>query len=302
MDALLWNYVKFGWPVFPCNRDKTPATKHGFKDATLDADQIKTWWRENAEYSIGLPTGNVSGVWVLDVDLPDGPATLEALEKKYGELPKTKRQQTGSGGTQYFFKYDPSISVKNTARKLGPGLDTRGDGGYVILPPSGHPSGGHYKWIKNGAKSAILPAPAWLIDLLQEPKDNQPARQTYNGGTSRYGERALLNQTDRLLGASQGERNNTLNEVAYSVGQLVAGGEIDEYQARAAIYGAAFTIGLKEREINRTIDSAFKASAREPRRAEDFGQTGQIGRTGQEYHNTTLGDLKGTWQKRLKNG
>jgi len=139
-------YAAKGKPVFPCGINKKPLTAHGFKDATTDPAQIREWWEKWPDASIGMPTGKASGLWVLDVDLPDGPASLEALEAKHGKLPPTLTQKTGGGGSQFFFVLPEGRTVKNSAGKIGMGLDIRGEGGYVILPPSDHESGGRYEW------------------------------------------------------------------------------------------------------------------------------------------------------------
>lgn len=147
LEAAL-KYAENGWPVFPCNIQKRPMTQHGFKDATCEAKQIKAWWTRDPEALIGCPTGERTGVWVLDVDLPEGPNTLAALEAEHGPLPATLEQRTGSGGQHLFFKWIDGREVRNDVKKrLGPGLDVRGEGGYVILPPSGHLRGGTYEWI-----------------------------------------------------------------------------------------------------------------------------------------------------------
>jgi putative DNA primase/helicase len=139
------NYASRGLPVFPCGKDKKPLTGHGFKDATTDHAVIQQWWCQYTNALIGMPTGVASGLFVLDVDMPYGPASLKELERKYGPLPATVMQKTPSGGRHLFFKHPGKGSkIKNSAGKLGPGLDIRGDGGYVILAPS--PG---YEWIEH---------------------------------------------------------------------------------------------------------------------------------------------------------
>lgn len=140
-------YAAHGWPVFPCSTDKRPLVKNGFKVATTDEKQVRDWWGRWPEASIGMPTGFLSGVWVLDLDLPDGPGAMKQLEAAHGALPGTLSQQTGGGGFQLFFRWDPAHPIRNSAGQIGSGIDVRGEGGYVILPPSGHPSGGRYVWL-----------------------------------------------------------------------------------------------------------------------------------------------------------
>ena len=138
--AAALEYADRGWPVFPCKLDKKPYTSHGFKEATTDSEQIETWWAQWPEASIGIPTGAQTFL-VLDVDpRHGGHVSLAQLEQRHGELPLTRLVQTGGGGRQYYFQW-PGVLIRNSAGELGAGLDVRGDGGYVIAPPSGHPSG-----------------------------------------------------------------------------------------------------------------------------------------------------------------
>jgi hypothetical protein len=159
-DAAL-AFARAGRRVFPCKeRGKQPLTEHGFKDATTDEGTIRDWWSRWPDANIGYPTGERI---VLDVDGAEGEAALAALEKEHGPLPETLRARTGEGRHLYF---DPNGAViRNSAGKLGPHLDVRGVGGYVILPPSVHASGTLYEWL-NRVKPA--PLPAWFGQLLSE--------------------------------------------------------------------------------------------------------------------------------------
>lgn len=152
------NYAARGWRVFPCKpRGKTPRTKHGHNDATTDAGKIRDWWSACPDANIGLATGD--GLAVVDVDNPDG---LYELEAKHGDLPDTLGAVTGSGGAHLFFRYDgDELRSKNG---FGRGVDLKADGGYVIAPPSVHPSGGVYAWdtADDLPSEVITPLPAWI--------------------------------------------------------------------------------------------------------------------------------------------
>jgi len=109
---------------------------HGLKDASKDSATIKRWWRVYPDANIGIPTGAVSGRWVLDVDLDDDPSidgrqSLATLEAQNGTLPDTIRVSTGSGGWHVYFRHD-GTNIPNSTSKLGRGLDVRGDGEGVI--------------------------------------------------------------------------------------------------------------------------------------------------------------------------
>lgn len=143
------SYAARGWRVFPCRPSgKEPLTPHGCKDATADEATIRAWWARWRDANLGATTGAPSGVVVLDVDKKhgiDGEEALRVLEAQHGALPDTVEQITGSGGRQLLFRHPGGI-VSNSASKLGLGFDVRGDGGYVIVPPSIHPNGHPYEW------------------------------------------------------------------------------------------------------------------------------------------------------------
>lgn len=152
-----------GLAVFPClPRDKRPATPHGCKDATADQDIIKQWWRREPNYNVAIATGAISGVFTLDID--NAEHELAKLERDHGELPPTVETITARGRHLYF-KMPTGAPVRNSASKLAPGIDVRGDGGYTIAPPSVHPSGRRYCWSVDSA-SAFAEAPPWLLDRL----------------------------------------------------------------------------------------------------------------------------------------
>ncbi|MDI6798370.1 MAG: bifunctional DNA primase/polymerase, partial [Desulfatibacillaceae bacterium] len=170
------DYARRGWAVFPCN-GKAPLTPHGFKDASTDPAQIQVWWQKWPDANIGAATGPASGVWVLDLDLPHGPESWQALQEQHGQAPETLTAQSGGGGLHYFFRWNDTARIQSKPQKtLGAGIDTKGQGGYIILPPSSHKSGGHYHWLNN---APIVVAPQWLIDLLlnKVPAPQAPAPQ-----------------------------------------------------------------------------------------------------------------------------
>lgn len=183
-------YAKRGWKILPlhgvvsgcctcratlacANPGKHPRTAHGLKDASTDGHQIDKWWNKWPEANVGIATGILSALVVLDVDDKNGRAgsrTLQALEAAYGELPATLTSTTGSGRHLYF--RHPGGIVSNSASLLGEGLDIRGDAGYVVAPPSIHANGRMYQWANPGTDIASLPD--WLMGLLTEPAHQQP--------------------------------------------------------------------------------------------------------------------------------
>ena len=256
------DYASRGWKVFPCGIDKKPLTHDGFKSATTDPEKIKKWWTKHPDASIGAPTGH--GFFVLDIDLPDGQTTLDALEEANSPLPPTLEQKTGSGGRHLFFSVDTEI--RNSAGKLGKNIDIRGDGGYVILPPSSHESGNSYEWIN---KAPMVAAPQWLLDMLTKkaPPVTPPVTVTVPVRSGNYGQQALDNEIAALRGTGKGSRNERLNTSAFSLGQLVAGGELDRGLVEGELRSAALSTGLTIQEAEKTIRSGLDAGMQDPRTA-----------------------------------
>jgi hypothetical protein len=162
-----------GLAIFPClPRDKRPATQHGLKDATTDPIEIENWWHQNPNYNIAIATGAISGIFVIDLDGADAEAGLRKLETQRGELPATVESITGRG-RHLFFKW-PEKPVRNSAGKIATGIDVRATGGYVIAPPSIHPSGKRYCWSVDSA-ATFATAPEWLLSIITEPENGTAA-------------------------------------------------------------------------------------------------------------------------------
>ena len=154
-------YASWGWPVHPIAAGaKKPASPHGFKDATTDPAQIRAWFENSPRLNLGLATGRSAGVWVLDID-DGGAETLLDWERDHGGLPDTPLVRTGSGGRHYFFRNPPDLVIPSKV-KFATGTDTRGDGGYVVLPPSVTEK--PYTWLNEIDEPAD--APPWLISLV----------------------------------------------------------------------------------------------------------------------------------------
>lgn len=188
-----------GIPVFPCKADKTPWTEHGFKDATEDANEVCELWARRPGASIAMPTGRPSGRIVIDVDpRHGGNESLEQLQAKFGPLPVTLESRTGGGGRHLFF-WCRGTDIRNSAGKLGPGLDVRGEGGYVILPPSPHPSGNSYSWVNE--KQAIVEMPGWLESLLIEPSPRGTSAANGNGNGEKIPQGSRNQHLASLAGA-----------------------------------------------------------------------------------------------------
>ena len=141
-------------PVFPVGKHKRPLTEHGFKDATTAEATIREWWAQWPQAGIATPMGG--GLFVLDAD---DEAALAALEAEHGQLPPTVEVITPRPGRHIYLGGD---GITNSAGALPDGIDVRGIGGYVVLPPS--PG---YEWRTAPDEIPIAPAPPWLLALLR---------------------------------------------------------------------------------------------------------------------------------------
>lgn len=188
-------YARLGRPVFPCGEDKRPLTLNGFKDASTDPGYVSVTWKLFPNALIGSPTGN--GTIVIDIDGPDGEEALQSLSFELSDLPETRTASTGRGRHLY---YRVPCEIRNSAGKLGTGVDVRGDGGYVILPPSPHPNGLNYQWINEGAVADLPP------DWLAVVRDSAAPTQVDSAGPSQV--------TDAPQPIPQGMRNSHLASLA----------------------------------------------------------------------------------------
>lgn len=154
--------ASLGLPVFPCDSDKKPLCAHGFKDATTDADQVRLWWEQYPYALPGVPTGKTTEIFALDVDVKGGKDGYATLAQLGYEIPPTRSHTTQSGGGRhYLFRMPEDAEIRCTTGKIGPGVDTRADGGYIVWWPAiGLP-------VDNAQE--LLPIPQWLLDATAPP-------------------------------------------------------------------------------------------------------------------------------------
>lgn len=173
-------YAERGWPVFPLKvRSKEPATAQGFKDASTDPDTIQAWWAATPDANIGIPTGAASGLFVVDLDDKDGRDGSQHwsdLAAMHGGDGAPLEHNTGSGGLHLVYRHVEGL--RNSAGKLGVGIDTRGEGGYIVAAPSVHPSGGRYVWGTGALAQGLELPPGWLVERLLQARlpDAPPVR------------------------------------------------------------------------------------------------------------------------------
>jgi hypothetical protein len=191
-------YLAHGWSILPLRpRDKRPLIPWAHLQIRRPSrEDVAEWFRRWPDANIGVVSGEISNLIVLDVDPKHGgDAALERLERRYGPVPATVEATTGGGGRHLYFAH-PGGLVRNRAG-LAQGIDLRGDGGYIVAPPSIHPSGAFYEWApgRNPDEIALAPLSRWLI------APNQGLRV----GRSLSDWRHLVKE-----GVAEGQRNSTI--------------------------------------------------------------------------------------------
>lgn len=268
-------YFRLGWCPMPLkSRDKTPVGSwKAYQTERPMSGQCANW--DAADHNVGVVTGSISDIFVVDVDGPQGEATLRTLQEQHGALPDTPMVRTGKG-THLYFRYPEGVEIRNLSGQSSdgapmPGIDVRGDGGYVVAPPSIHPNGRAYAWQVSPWDREPADAPPWLLDLVvskpREPllPDNSNAPDTAaDSRHDAYLQAALQGELAALAQAADGSRNDRLNRAAFALGQLIPQG-LNEGTARGRLEAVALAIGLERDEIARTIDSGIASGMANPR-------------------------------------
>lgn len=234
-------------------------------------DDVRSAFRR--ECNVGIATGPVAGLWVLDVDGEAGVASLEALVAAHGPLPATVECRTGGGGRHLYFRYPEGRTVRNSVRKLGMGLDTRSEGGGVVAPPSLHLSGNFYEWAPDRSlgQVPVAEAPAWLYGVMDEAHRPRPQPTSHVLSASRsepsnaYAAAAVDGETLAVLRAVEGTRNDTLHKAAVRIGGLVGAGALGRGEAEQQLAAAALGCGLSAAEAAATIRSGLDFGVANPR-------------------------------------
>ncbi len=266
-------YAAQGWRVFPLSPGgKIPLGGNGVHDATTDSAQITEWWTKTANANIGFATG--AGIHVVDIDGEEGEESLVLLETENGPLAPTRECRTGRG-RHFYFNYVGG-ELGNSASKLGSKVDTRGDGGYVILPPSVHQSGALYQWAND---LPLAELPRWIADPLEKrayefkpaeawapPADDEfrlvdkgrKDEHSY-GPMHPYVSAFFPHECHELARMSQGSRNHKLNELAFLAGRIVNAGYANSAFIENMVMDAALACGLGSKEAEKTWNSGYQS-------------------------------------------
>lgn len=281
--AAALRYASQGQPVLPlhsphaagcsCGRPacaspaKHPRITQGVHNATTNLGQVRRWWQRWPDANIGIATGH--GHLVIDLDGPAAATALSSLEAIHGDLPDTWTVTTGRG-SHLHYAVDPRLRVANSASALAPGIDIRGDGGYVLAPPSTHPNGTTYS---SSTDHTLAQLPAKWVALLAAPSPTPPTPAVQTAQTTRnadhgphpYAATALESEATKVASAPPGQRNHTLNRAAFAIGRIIESGGLDPNDVHHTLAKAAVTAGLTQREATMTITSGITAGRGNPK-------------------------------------
>jgi hypothetical protein len=239
---------KCGYACFPCGEDKRPMLKGWPERASTDPNTITKLWRHHAGPLIGIATGEASGIAVLDVDQKHAPARAWWLAN-YPRLLPTRTYGTRGGGLHLFYRH--ADGVKNSQGKLGAGIDTRGQGGYIIF------------WFAAGFgcfdHDPPAPWPAWMLAALTTPPPAETAPVQRRRPLPVLDDAALEGLRRRVGAAHEGERNAVLYWAACRCAER--GFPILEAEALLLPAAAAAAAGVSAIEARRTIRSGMGRAA-----------------------------------------
>jgi Bifunctional DNA primase/polymerase, N-terminal len=241
---------------------------NGSKDATRDEGTICRWWTEHPGAVPALLTGEVSGVVALDIDIKNGRNGLDALELLGITVhPTTPTAHTPSGGLHVLFRW-PGRRVASSSDKIGPGLEVKGDGSWITLPP-----GPGRLWDPHlGIETPLAPMPEWMI--VYEPQHKRAGeRPSRSVRLTRYAEAALDSAVKAIVSAPAGRQHATLNRECFAIGGLVGGGIVPSDLALASLQWAARQMPSHDSrrpwqpaELQRQVREAFLDGLQHPRR------------------------------------
>ena len=254
---------RLGWVLTPLT-GKRPKHKGWSKAPKPEVSTVKAWARAG---NLGLRTGSVSGIVVIDDDSPDGRATA-ALD-----LPKTVTVVTGGGGRHFYFRA-PDVPLGTSRGNLPAQIDVRGDGGQVVLPGSVHPETGMlYEWLASHSPNdvEVAPLPEHILALILGGAQRRSAAprgfaqvDPLGRGEDAGATRLFAKHIDKLANAKEGSRNELLNKASFVAGSLVAAGRLDRAKVEKQLHETALGVGLGAPEVRRTIESGIRAGLAKP--------------------------------------
>lgn len=273
LDAALW-HAEQGYSVIPIQpRGKKPLIEwKQYQQQRATATEIERWWTRWPTASIGIVTGAISGIIVLDIDGKQGEQTLK--EHKL-HCPPTAISKTGGGGWHHIYKH-PGFECRNFTDGAGttilPNVDFRGDGGYIVAPPSTHASGNQYEWALDPREQPLADPPQWLLALIQKQSKGSKGR---------------VQPEEWQQDIPQGQRNATLTRLA---GNLLHNRHIPPgtvFSMLQAINNERCKPPLQASEVETIVKSIARLEAQKPAATQDPATSGSRG-----VRHTDLGNAR----------
>lgn len=255
-------YVRRGWAVVPlwwpadshvcacmagasCERvGKHPHSAHGSAAPITDLTNAELYWYRHPRCNVGVATGAVSGIVVMDIDPRHGGSdSIDRIKELHGPPSVTPTSITGGGGQHRVYSH-PGGEVRNSIGSM-PGIDIRGDGGLIVAPPSLHGSGARYEWETRPGSVDVLRPPDWLLGMAgaTQPKNKRPNKKRFDLSWMRP--------------VSEGGRNKALCSV---VGRLIYENRPPEEVDRIAREANSSKLSppLDDREVDKLLKNAHK--------------------------------------------
>ena len=281
----------------------TPGAKHpplikwtSYQTRQPTVQEITQWWNTWPRANVAILTGTSGGIDVIDFDvdkdgnLPTWPGTEHFLSTECVV-------QTPRGGRHYYFRHTPGI--KNSTGKLAPGVDVRGEGGYVLIPPS-IVDVKPYETAIGSLAETQGPFSEWILKALGRSAIltvDEAAAGEKPGSLSPYAEKVVEREVKKIKATPDGTRNNQLNKSAFDLGRYIGGGDMPRKDVEEKLTAAALEAGLDKKEISATIKSGIDKGLLKPRRLKrrrrkhSLIETAELGPLVIECNDTTNADL-----------
>jgi hypothetical protein len=267
-DAALENSGR-GWSVMPVSRasGKRPLEKwKQFQTVHPSRSMLHYWFTKHSGCNLGLITGAISDCFIVDTDTPEAARWFMG----HDDLPGTPIVQGSADYKLHFYFKHPGFSVSNSVKKIHPGADVRGDGGYAVLPPSVHQNGTTYQWIVTPEEVPLPDAPQWLLDLVKKKEfvPRQvivPVIGTASKRHQRYANRALEIELANVATAPDGKKHDQLFQSVAKVAEFVPHGLLSESEITGYFFGAVEGRAKNKRGALETIEKAIQRGKCQPR-------------------------------------
>ncbi len=253
-------YASDGIDVFPCDANgKSPLTKHGYKDASSNANDVERWWKAYPDANIGMPTGRRNNLVIVDVDIKGGAKGFESLSQLMSEgvVFDTKTVKTPSGGYHYYYTYPEGFDRVKNKVNVRPGIDIRADGGYVVAPGSSI-DGNNYEFPDNNKEISELPEK--LLKVITGESELKTS---------------ALSKSSILSGViEQGGRNDGVFKIA----SKLRGDDVPLDVAKAEVLATASACNppLPHSEAIRCLESAYSHYQPNPKNPTDTGNAKRL--------------------------